>query len=602
MGKECWPRLSRRSWGGVKHDRPKERLRERLTEKGTFFRLQNWMAFSKLHKPLFTEHGSVKFPNTNPPTDENNNAYCEFVPFTRSYNITPSVLVSANHSTTASGNLAPVHNGITTWIENMNASGFRACIKELYETRYDPVSVSYAVLTDICEPGWSYFNGFCYFTSETCTNWTNALSKCQQANSVLVDVNSNEENVYIQHRHNGEKSWLGLNDRSTEGDFTWADVGRANFTAWAKNQPNNNREEDCVYALGLKLNYKWNDVKCSDCHQYTCKKDLNECEGKTHSCDQLATCVNKRGSYSCKCSHGNAVDGFSCYYAGKGKKEKRARPSSSTGDECDQDGRHYEEILAHYKALEQKDAEKSVEIAKLKALLQEAKDDLKALNDKVDALKASVQFTQKEQDEVKDRLTTCEKDQIRQENELTRQSIYSRRWNLLFFKINESKDENCHLLVKDVLTNGLKFEEEYVNNIPLCGVHRLGKKRPDANQPRPIIVRFTCRADRDHVWRQRRHLEGSDVRMAEDLPFHVREIRKNILLPALKKAKTVPSVKASIIGDKLVVNGRRYTFNKIPMKWRNDLQPQDVPAEESQDLDDPTSPKFEPSQATPEIT
>ena len=39
--------------------------------------LQNWMAFSKLHKPLFTEHGSVKFPNTNPPTDENNNAYCQ---------------------------------------------------------------------------------------------------------------------------------------------------------------------------------------------------------------------------------------------------------------------------------------------------------------------------------------------------------------------------------------------------------------------------------------------------------------------------------------------------------------------------------------------
>ncbi len=38
---------------------------------------QNWMAFSKLHKPLFTEHGSVKFPNTNPPADENNNAYCK---------------------------------------------------------------------------------------------------------------------------------------------------------------------------------------------------------------------------------------------------------------------------------------------------------------------------------------------------------------------------------------------------------------------------------------------------------------------------------------------------------------------------------------------
>ena len=38
---------------------------------------QNWLAFAKLHKPLFTEYGSVNFPNTNPPTDEDNNAYCE---------------------------------------------------------------------------------------------------------------------------------------------------------------------------------------------------------------------------------------------------------------------------------------------------------------------------------------------------------------------------------------------------------------------------------------------------------------------------------------------------------------------------------------------
>ena len=87
-----------------------------------------------------------------------------------------------------------------------------------------------------------------------------------------MDVNNNEENVYLQHRHNGEKSWLGLNDISTEGDFIWADRGAGNFTAWAKNQPNNFREEDCVYALGVEHNYKWNDVKCSDCHQYTCKK------------------------------------------------------------------------------------------------------------------------------------------------------------------------------------------------------------------------------------------------------------------------------------------------------------------------------------------
>lgn len=130
----------------------------------------------------------------------------------------------------------------------------------------------FAIFLDICDPEWNYFKGFCYFTSQKCTNWTTALSKCQQEKSVLVDVNNNEENVFIQNRHNGEKSWLEFNGRSSEGDFIWADRGTGNFTAWAKNQPSNFREEDCVHALGVEYSYEWNEVKCSDCHQYTCKK------------------------------------------------------------------------------------------------------------------------------------------------------------------------------------------------------------------------------------------------------------------------------------------------------------------------------------------
>ena len=66
--------------------------------------------------------------------------------------------------------------------------------------------------------------------------------------------------------------WARAGLGSTEGNFTWADPGEGSFTAWAKNQPNNFNEEDCVHALGLRYNYEWNDVKCRDCHQYTCKK------------------------------------------------------------------------------------------------------------------------------------------------------------------------------------------------------------------------------------------------------------------------------------------------------------------------------------------
>ena len=53
--------------------------------------------------------------------------------------------------------------------------------------------------------------------------------------------------------------------------------GTGNFTAWAKNQPNNFRDEDCVHTLGVEYKYEWNDVKCSDCHQYTCKKGKMWC-------------------------------------------------------------------------------------------------------------------------------------------------------------------------------------------------------------------------------------------------------------------------------------------------------------------------------------
>lgn len=194
----------------------------------------------------------------------------------------------------------------------MNSTGFRACLKELYETRYDPVSLSYAVLTDICEPGWSYFNGHCYVTSKTCANWTTALRNCRNENSAIADVESSEENVFIQHRHNGEKSWLGLNDRSSESNFTWVDRGRGNFTAWANNQPNNFKEEDCVHALGIKYRYEWNDVKCSDCHKYTCKKDLDECNTNLDACSRKASCINTEGSYICLCDNRYQGDGFEC--------------------------------------------------------------------------------------------------------------------------------------------------------------------------------------------------------------------------------------------------------------------------------------------------
>lgn len=130
--------------------------------------------------------------------------------------------------------------------------------------------------------------------------------------SNLVTVHNQEENVYIQHRHNGEKSWIGLNDRSVEGSFVWTKKGTSNFRFWAPNQPNNYTDQDCVHTLGAKKGYTWNDVSCDSYFKFTCFKDVNECTAKAYWCDVNALCQNTEGSYKCVCKAGFKGDGKKC--------------------------------------------------------------------------------------------------------------------------------------------------------------------------------------------------------------------------------------------------------------------------------------------------
>ena len=67
-------------------------------------------------------------------------------------------------------------------------------------------------------------------------------------------------------------------------------------------------------------------------------------------------------------------------------------------------------------------------------------------------------------------------------------------------------------------------------------MHRLGKSKQITGSPRPVTARFTCREDRELVWRQRFNLKGSRYSLAEDLPPAVRKILKTILVAAMKEA------------------------------------------------------------------
>ncbi len=164
---------------------------------------------------------------------------------------------------------------------------------------------------------------------------------------------------------------------------------------------------------------------------------------------------------------------------------------------------------------------------------------------------------------------------------------------MIFYKIPESCEEDCTSIIRDVITNDLKIDRAEVNQFQFCGVHRLGKQ--SRGRPKPIIVRFTCSNDRDKVWKKRRNLKGSNVSIGEDLPKRVQEIKRKILIPAMKKARSLnPRNKASVIGDKLIVNGKQYMHFNIPKRW---LDTQSTADEEPTDHNEELQQQQEPTNA-----
>ena len=75
--------------------------------------------------------------------------------------------------------------------------------------------------------------------------------------------------------------------------------------------------------------------------------------------------------------------------------------------------------------------------------------------------------TLKEQDDLKERMSLCENELSAQGDEISKQSVYSRRWNLIFYRIPEFSEGDCVSLAQNVLTGNLKFEEAEVRSMRL---------------------------------------------------------------------------------------------------------------------------------------
>ena len=210
----------------------------------------------------------------------------------------------------------------------------------------------------------------------------------------------------------------------------------------------------------------------------------------------------------------------------KGEK-KRLRVSSSEDSEDSEDAiveltvSEFQRIINRITKIEEEAKHREARIAKLETELILAKEEAEKVKHTSQQLENSLQFTQKEQEEVLERINECEREQAAHDNDIIKQEIYSRRWNIIFYRIPEQCEENCTALVKQAIVNELKMVPSEVESFMFCGVHRLGKR--SRGRPRPIIARFTCRSDRDKVWKLCRNLKGSQVNIGEDLLKRVQE-------------------------------------------------------------------------------
>ena len=163
----------------------------------------------------------------------------------------------------------------------------------------------------------------------------------------------------------------------------------------------------------------------------------------------------------------------------------------------------------------------------------------------------------------------CEIGALKQENRFLKEKIvnleaYSRRENLLFNGINESRDETSRDCATQVYSVLEKIDSQF-KDINILKCHRKGKYI--RGQKIPIIAKFLIN-DRDLIWDKKSNLKGTPFFVSEDFPYEIEQNRR-LLLPVYLQARKSAAwkEKVKLKGDKLIVEDVVYTvetINKLP--------------------------------------
>jgi len=117
-----------------------------------------------------------------------------------------------------------------------------------------------------------YLNPYMFCSSAQA--WTTAQSECDSYGYHMLTIDDATEDSWVDttaDSYSTSKWWFGLNDRDSEGTFTWEDGSSSTYTNWRSGEPNDsNSNEDCAQ-LNRWTDGTWNDEPCSSSFYYICE-------------------------------------------------------------------------------------------------------------------------------------------------------------------------------------------------------------------------------------------------------------------------------------------------------------------------------------------
>lgn len=180
-------------------------------------------------------------------------------------------------------------------------------------------------------------------------------------------------------------------------------------------------------------------------------------------------------------------------------------------------------------------------------------------------VKTSLQFTQKEVDELKatqsklnngcnsnsSDIHKLAESMLVLDSKTDSLETYNKQNNILIDGIPESPNEkwqDSEVKIKQIFEDNLKLD---YSRMTVDKVHRIGKFRSaNSTRPRPVMVKFLSHKDKQRVMEKAKCLKGTNIYLNEDYPESVRQKRKE-LLPALKAARERGEI-AFLRYDKLI--------------------------------------------------